>query len=372
MERFSHSTASSPASDGERVPARWDDYNPVDSGLIMHKGRTRFAVVLCLALAALIPTGQTVTGAQSGQPAESMAGPRVVVRADPRVVRSFVPARASLRAQERFVSINVNYTGFTPQAQAAFQHAVNIWAGQLTSSVTILVDAEFAPLPAGVLGSAGPWIVRDRSGLMPGTWYPIALANKITGVDQLPGTSDIDAQFSSTFSWYYGTDGNAPSGTYDFVSVVLHELGHGLGFIGLANVSGGSGSVGSGGFPSIYDRFTENGAGQALLTFANPSAALAAQLTSNDIYFDGQRTRQANGGNPARLYAPAPWRGGSSYSHLDEMTFPAGNPNSLMTPQIASREAIHDPGPITRAMFEDTGWTVVGSLTMPTNLRVVR
>ena len=328
--------------------------------------------MLCLALAALIPTGRTVTGAQLGPLAESMSGPRIEVRADPRVVRSFVPARASLRAQERFVTINVNYTGFTPQAQAAFQHAVNIWADQLTSSVTIQVDAEFANLGSGVLGSAGPWLVRGASGLTPNTWYPVALANKITGADQLPGTPDIDAQFSSTFSWYYGTDGNAPSGTYDFVSVVLHELGHGLGFIGLGNVTGGSGSVGSGGFPSIYDRFTENGAGQALLSFANPSAALGSQLQSNNVFFDGPRTRDANGGNPARLYAPAGWQGGSSYSHLNEATYPAGNPNSLMTPQIASREAIHDPGPITRAIFEDTGWTVMGSLTMPANLRVVR
>jgi hypothetical protein len=45
-----------------------------------------------------------------------------------------------------------------------------------------------------------------------------------------------------------------------------------------------------------------------------------------------------------------------------------------MTPQIASREAIHDPGPITRGIFEDLGWTVgtLPPLTAPANLRVVR
>jgi hypothetical protein len=344
----------------------------------MYKSRTWLAAVFCLGVAALDPGRWTSADAQSGQSGapQVMAGRRIEVRADPREIRSLVPAMAQsrLRTQASLVTINVNYTGFTPQAQAAFQHAVNIWAGQITSPVTIQVDAEFAPLDPGVLGSAGPWITRDRPGLPASTWYPIALANKISGFDHEPGLGDIDAQFSSAFSWYYGTDGNAPSGTYDFVSVVLHELGHGLGFIGLANVNGGSGSVGSGGFPIIYDRFTENGAGQALLTFANPSPALGSQLTGNDLYFDGPRTRQANGGNPARIYAPAPWQGGSSYSHLDEITFPAGNPNSLMTPQIASREAIHDPGPITRGIFEDLGWTVgtLPPLTAPANLRVVR
>jgi hypothetical protein len=348
----------------------------------MYKSKTWLAAVFCLGVAALDPgrwTSADAQGAQSGAP-QVMAGQRIVVRADPREIRSLVPARAQsrLRTEASLVTINVNYTGFTPQAQAAFQHAVNIWAGQITSPVTIQVDAEFAALDPGVLGSAGPWLVRDGAGMPPGTWYAVALANKISGFDHDPGLGDIVAQFSSTFSWYYGTDGNAPSGTYDFVSVVLHELGHGLGFVGSANVSGGSGSLAGGifgGFPIIYDRFTENGAGQVLLTsFVSPSAALGSQLTSNNLYFDGPRTRQANGGNPARIYAPASWQGGSSYSHLDEITFPAGNPNSLMTPQIASREAIHDPGPITRGIFEDLGWTVgtLPPLTAPANLRIVR
>jgi hypothetical protein len=338
----------------------------------------RFAAVFCLALAALALTEWGVAGAQVGSSepqSQVAAGPRVVVRADPRVVQSFVPAaRPSLRTRESLAAITVNYTGFTPQAQAAFQHAVNIWAGQLTSPVTIQIDAEFAPLGPGVLGSAGPWLVRNASGLTPNTWYAVALANKITGADRLPSNSDIDASFSNSFSWYYGTDGNAPSGTYDFVSVVLHELGHGLGFVGGMSYSGGTGTAGISGFPVIYDRFTENGGGQAMLSFASPSTALGAQLTSNNLYFDGPRTRLANGGNPARIYAPASWQGGSSYSHLDEATYPAGNPNSLMTPQIASREAIHDPGPITRGIFEDIGWTIgtTPPLTTPTNLRVVR
>lgn len=340
----------------------------------MYTSKTWFAAVCCLGLAALDPAGWTVSGAQSGPSAEVTTGQRFVVRADPREVRSFVrpQLQSRLGTQANLVTIIVNYTGFTPEAQAAFQHAVNIWSSQLTSPVTIQINAEFAPLGPGVLGSAGPWLVRNRSGLQSNTWYPVAIANKITGVDQLPGTSDIDASFSSSFSWYYGTDGNAPSGTYDFVTVVLHELGHGLGFVGSANVSGGSGTWGSSGSPYIYDRFVENGGGQAIISFASPSAELAGQLTGNSLFFDGPATRLGNGGNPARLYAPAGWQGGSSYSHLDETTYPAGNPNSLCTPQLASREAIHDPGPITRGMFEDIGWSVGPSLTQPANLRIVR
>ena len=44
--------------------------------------------------------------------------------------------------------------------------------------------------------------------------------------------------------------------------------------------------------------------------------------------FTGPQATAANGGIAPRLYAPNPWEPGSSYSHLDDDTFPAGNPNS--------------------------------------------
>ncbi len=49
----------------------------------------------------------------------------------------------------------VNYSGFTPEAQAAFQRAVDIWAAILSSPVTIHVDASFVNLSGGTLGLAG-------------------------------------------------------------------------------------------------------------------------------------------------------------------------------------------------------------------------
>ena len=59
-----------------------------------------------------------------------------------------------------------------------------------------------------------------------------ALADAIAGRDTYAGRVDLTASFNSNdkVNWYYGTDGNTPSGQFDFVTVVLHELGHGLGF----------------------------------------------------------------------------------------------------------------------------------------------
>ena len=54
--------------------------------------------------------------------------------------------------------------------------------------------------------------------------------------------------------------------------------------------------------------------------------------------------------------APANYAGGSSISHWDETAFPAGDPNSLMSPQFGQAEAIQNIGDITRGLFKDIGW----------------
>ena len=69
--------------------------------------------------------------------------------------------------------------------------------------------------------------------------------------------------------------------------MVLHELGHGLGFLGAGSVTGGLGYNLFSGYPLIYDRFVENGAGTGIMTFANGSAALAIELQGNSLYWNG-------------------------------------------------------------------------------------
>lgn len=271
-------------------------------------------------------------------------------------------------------TINVEYVGsWTPEAQNAFAYAVSIWEGVITSAVPIQVVAEWAPLGTNVLGSAGPHrVTRDFGGApQAGTFYPIAIANGITGIDLHP-EQDINARFSSNFSaWYFGTDGSPAIDEYDFVSVVLHELGHGLGFSGsmyLNNEGLGAWGLGTPPMPMVYDRFTENGAGQSLLNsglYPNPSAALLGQLTSGNIYFDGGNAVAANGGTRPQLYAPGNWQSGSSYSHLDEGVFPRGTVNALMTPLIANGEANHNPGPVTLGIFADMGWVLAMPNTPP-------
>ncbi|WP_431156936.1 T9SS type A sorting domain-containing protein [Winogradskyella poriferorum] len=264
----------------------------------------------------------------------------------------------------------VSYNGFTPEAQAAFQYAVDIWANSIESPVPINVNAQFTSLGAGVLGSAGAatflTITSGAPGSQPNTFYPAALWEKLEGEDRsmFGGSNDINANFSSDTNWYFGTDANPPAGQFDFVSVVLHELGHGLGFAGFANVEDSFpddiGDIRFNGAASIYDAFIENGAGDAILSFPDPSAALAAQLVGNDLYCNGPTAiAQLNqGGTLPRTFAPTSWQPGSSYSHWNNSTFPNGDVNSLMTSSIGPGQANHNPGFITLGFFQDMGWSI--------------
>jgi len=259
---------------------------------------------------------------------------------------------------------DVEYEGFTPEAEAAFQYAVNIWSSLISSPVVIKVKATWEELGPGVLGSAGsPFVYQSfENAPKPLTWYHSALADALAGEDVGIGP-DITASFSSVFeNWYLGTDGDTPPGQFDLVTVVMHELGHGLGFSGSGTVTPftGTGAWGMDGYPMIYDDFVEDLAGGEITdtdVFPNPSTELADVFTSNQLYWGGGRAVSVNDDERPLLYAPFVFNQGSSYSHLDEDEYPPGDPNVLMTPFIGTAEAIHDPGPITLCMFQDIGWT---------------
>ncbi len=262
-------------------------------------------------------------------------------------------------------TIIVNYVGFTTEAQEAFQFAVDIWESILHSEVPIRITASWSKLGANVLGSAGPsrFFSNFEGALLEDIMYPVALAEKLARTNLNPDTqADINANFNSDANWYFGTDGNTPTGLTDLVSVVMHEIGHGLGMVDTFNANATNGIWGSTqtqNLPVAYDYFVVNGQEQQLIDtslFPNPSGALKDQLTSNNVFFSSNIVKTLLLGAKARLFAPDPFNGGSSIAHLDEGTFPAGDDNSLMTPQIGQAEAIHVPGDITLSIFAEMGW----------------
>jgi len=267
----------------------------------------------------------------------------------------------------------VTYHGFTAEAKASFQRAVDLWSVLVDSDVPIRIDATFEELEPGVLGGAGPTtIIRDFPGAPVGsTWYPSALANARAGSDLVPG-GDIEAVFqsSSAAGWYFGADGSVPSNQTDFTTVVLHEIGHGLGIVDSTSVEGGKAvwgfDDGAGHIlPLAYDRLVRYNETDPLIGLAQRSAALLAALRGGALRWSGAQAVAAAGGTKPRLYSPTSYLPGSSVSHLDEALYPAGTADALMTPFLDDGEAVHDPGDIALGMLRDMGWTTVGAKGVP-------
>ena len=139
-------------------------------------------------------------------------------------------------------TIDVTYHHFSSQARAAFQAAVDVWQSIVVSDQVIHVDASWSHLGfTGILGQAG---ANDLFRESDNFWYPGPLEDARCHCDRAPGP-EISAQFNSDFSaWYFGTDGNTPNSKWDLESVVLHELGHGLGFFSSFSVAGSKGFLG--------------------------------------------------------------------------------------------------------------------------------
>jgi len=176
----------------------------------------------------------------------------------------------------------------------AFPYVASLWGAKLDSVPAIQVQAQFSALSCtstgAVLGSAGATSVfRDFPGApLPGTFYSYALTDKLFGAVASTG-AQINANFNANLgnsgcldgtSFYLGLDSNPPPGQIDFIVVLLHELGHGLGF--QTFTSGATGAY-LGGFPSVWDH----------LLFDNTQGLSWADMTAAQ--------RQASAINPRNL-----------------------------------------------------------------------
>ena len=208
------------------------------------------------------------------------------------------------------------------QRLIALQRAAEIWGTLIDSSIEIRVQASFASLncdaTSSVLATAGPvQSLQDFAGVEhPGTWYAAALANKRARTDLLPRADDIRANFNVNLGtpncfagagWYYGLD-NAHGDGVDFISVALHELGHGLGFLTLVNLETGGEFLGA---PDIFERhLVDTAMGRAWPSLTN-AERVASSINTRRVAWDGPRvTEQAPevlaAGTPIlRVHSPA-------------------------------------------------------------------
>lgn len=267
-----------------------------------------------------------------------------------------------------------NNTGTTLGAQRvnALMEAARLLGSQLKSPVPIRVQACWDTLPGGggsvTLAQAGPrdYLINEKYLPRNQTIFVATPATKLGGTGScglLGGPCDATSyELRATFNsqvdtpaalgnagFYYGflADTNPASNDVDFISVAMHEITHGLGFIALVNVDSDNGPVGEkpDGLDDIYDanvvfahddgtfqRFTEISDGQR-----------AAAMTSNIfLRWDDPATIASSRNlfrdspppdNFVRLYSPPSIEPGSTLSHLAQLY-----PNEIMRASAAGAQ----------------------------------
>lgn len=266
------------------------------------------------------------------------------------------------------------------QRLAVFNQAAAILNATFDVQQTVQVNAQFNTLScttySATLGSAGPanYYLPYDSGT--GTYQMIAdaLANQLYATDVETSMVEISAQFNSNlgntgcldgYGWYLGFD--APTGTLNsLLSVVLHELMHGMGFLSLLNPDGSSAAIFNGN--PIFDPYTKqlyDNSQSAKLTDLSQSQRAAAEINNSNLVWNGSAANTYVGNyssgvnnNRMQMYAPSSYISGSSVSHFDT----ALTPNEIMEPNYT--EFLNDAG-LAKYALADIGWTLLAANQAP-------
>ncbi len=164
------------------------------------------------------------------------------------------------------IDVIFNVSGSIPSgANGALSMAEAIIESNFSDPTTIIVSLSFANMGSGVLGATGSQYVQDswsdvRNGLIngmdgddtiqnflpTGTTIPVRYnesstsvtnetrvyftrANYKAGIGSSGGT-DASMQYNTNFNWDWDPSNGVNNSSYSFVEVVVHEVGHAMGF----------------------------------------------------------------------------------------------------------------------------------------------
>lgn len=273
------------------------------------------------------------------------------------------------------------------QRLEVFEHAAFLWSTILDLDYDITVEVNFTPLTcsgnSATLGYAGPNRVAKRSSV----WYPTALSNQIDKADTSGSSNDIYADFNSDLGsdtagpggtecytgspegWYYGLDNNEPADQEMLLDVVLHEIGHGLGFLTFVNTNdtnSSNGDVPGALFNGDIDAYSQHlydydvskywsnmTNAERLTSRKNNTLVWSATHGSADAASKGYSTGIVNG--DIKMHAPTSYASGSSISHIST----GFSPNQLMEPYNTDDGIEPD---LEIAMFKDIGYKLKSEL----------
>ena len=273
-------------------------------------------------------------------------------------ISKFKKSNQTKKSTARPVEFIPEYIDVPSTYQSTVEFVLDQLSDFVSTDVPVYVSVTYRDLGGGAGGltlanaTAGTFITNFPGAAYVNTVYPIALAEKLSGQElNEPGDADIIINVNSNRAANFSVSPNSPviGNRIDLATTLIHEIIHGLGFIGGASVdSEGRGSL----FFSIYARFLEDRDGVNYLdNYFNNSTELGDELTGGNAYFNGPRFSPET---RAEVHAPPSFNGGSSISHLDLARYNQTD-DRLMVPTATAGDINYNPG-IAIDMLHDMGW----------------
>ncbi len=288
----------------------------------------------------------------------------------------FILFAVSLRAQSP-ATFSFNINGPAPVGfEAYLKKGAERWSNHLLITVPVKVNVFIINTPlipfSGLTLANG--VKNFPNAPEQNISYVTALANQIAGTELNPGQYDMDIYFNLNSSFYYG-DGNPPFNQIDFITLAMHEIGHGLGFYSTAYVdANGLGSFGnipssaispiSTSFPwpgqlnvpTIYDKHILLSSGNRLTDCAPANSAnLGDSIKTGPHYFSGSLFANASNNNQSILLSggDGSFYLGESILHLDE-----NFSNTIMSYYWGAGDTVRTPAPRELGMLREIGWNL--------------
>lgn len=245
----------------------------------------------------------------------------------------------------------------------AFEAAVGAWTKVIQGTVPIRIVVAMDDIDDGdddadttILAVAGPleyWL-RDGAAVPSALEWQLKKRRNATAED-----ADLEVLVNSSADWDYAPNGVAARGKASFVYTLIHEIGHGLGFVDSFDVETGeyANEV-----PLIYDTFLNRGSGARERLTDRLGDEAIDDLQSDDLFFAGPNAVEASHRSirplpMIKLYAPDPYEPGSSISHVDLDTY-SDFKTGLMTPSDFG-SGTDKIDILTLAILQDLGYALV-------------
>ena len=179
---------------------------------------------------------------------------------------------------------------------SVIEHTLNLLSLNILSDYPIKIKFNWETLGEYVLANAAP--TSFHTGFdnipLPGFSYGVSLAENICQCSLNGTTEDIIVNINSQQDWYLGLDGATPGTQSDLVTVLMHEIIHGLGFLAAGEEDG----VG----PMWHFLSYNNSA----ITLMSEEEEILEAITSNQVIYNGPNAELESCNEPLLIYSPNP------------------------------------------------------------------